>query len=116
MGWVLTIFDWMPLIGDWAFIPQLLVVWIILLVAYYVAIAIAAKAPHPEAAKAFVDYWLSKESMKLLADQVGEYVLASGVFPPIDGIDQVKVLPIRELSDEETRKWGDEFKKIFFAN
>lgn len=79
------------------------------------AMAIAAKAPHPEAARMFMDYWLSKDAMKLLADKVGEYVLAPGVFPPIDGISSVKVLPIRELSDEEIRKWGDEFKKIFFA-
>ena len=79
------------------------------------AMAIAAKAPHPEAAKVFLDYWLSKDAMKLLADKVGEYVLAPGVFPPIDGISKAKVLPIRELSDEEIRKWGDEFKKIFFA-
>jgi len=79
------------------------------------AIAIAAKAPHPEAARVFLDYWLSKDAMKLLAEQVGEYVLAPGVFPPIDGISSAKVLPIRELSDEEIRKWGDEFKKIFFA-
>lgn len=79
------------------------------------AMAVAAKAPHPEAARVFLDYWLSKDAMKLLADKVGEYVLAPGVFPPIDGISNAKVLPIRELSDEETRKWGDEFKKIFFA-
>ncbi len=79
------------------------------------AIAIAAKAPHPEAAKVFVDEWLSKPSMKLLADKVGEYVLAPGVYPPIDGIEKAKVVPIRELSDEETQKWGAEFKKIFFA-
>jgi iron(III) transport system substrate-binding protein len=79
------------------------------------AIAIAATAPHPEAARVFLDYWLSRDAMKLLVDQVGEYVLAPGVFPPIDGISSAKVLPIRELSDEEIRKWGDEFKKIFFA-
>ncbi len=42
--------------------------------------------------------------MKLLADQVGEYVLAPGVFSPSDGISSAKVAPIRELSDEETRK------------
>jgi iron(III) transport system substrate-binding protein len=79
------------------------------------AIAIAANAPHPEAARLFLDDWLSQKSMKMLADKVGEYVLAPGVFPPIDGIGSVKVLPIRELSDAETRQWGDEFKKIFFA-
>ena len=62
-------------------------------------VAISAKAPHPEAARVFMDYWLSKDAMKLLADKVGEYVLAPGVFPPIDGISEAKVLPIRELSD-----------------
>jgi len=78
-------------------------------------IAIAAKAPHPNAARAFMDYWLSKDAMKLLAEKVGEYVLAPGVYPPIAGFDKAKVVPIRELSDEEIAAWGDKFKKIFAA-
>ncbi len=77
------------------------------------AIAVTSKAPHPAAARAFVDYWLSKKSMDMLAKDVGEYVLAPGVFPPIDGISKAKVIAIRELSDEEIQKWGAEFKKIF---
>jgi iron(III) transport system substrate-binding protein len=77
-------------------------------------IAVAANAPHPEAAKLFVDYWLSQNAMQLLADKVGEYVLAPGVFPPIDGISKVKVLPIRSLSNEEISNWGKEFHKIFY--
>lgn len=77
------------------------------------AIAVTSKAPHPNAARAFVDYWLSKKSMEMLAKDVGEYVLAPGVYPPIDGIDKAKVIAIRELSDQEIQKWGAEFKKIF---
>ena len=77
------------------------------------AIAVTSKAPHPNAARLFVDYWLSRKSMELLARDVGEYVLAPGVFPPIDGIEKAKVIAIRELSDDETNKWGSEFKKIF---
>jgi iron(III) transport system substrate-binding protein len=76
-------------------------------------IAITGRAPHPNAAKLFVDYWLSKDAMKIMAEKVGEYVLAPGVYPPIAGIDKTKVIPIRELSDEEVKKWGGEFKKIF---
>jgi iron(III) transport system substrate-binding protein len=53
--------------------------------------------------------------MGMMARDVGEYVLAPGVFPPIDGMSKAKVLSIRELSDEETQKWGAEFKKIFSA-
>jgi len=78
-------------------------------------ISIASSAPHPNAARLFVDYWLSKDTMKTLAEKVGEYVLYSGVYPPIPGIDKAKVLPIRELSDDEIRKWAGEFKKIFEA-
>jgi iron(III) transport system substrate-binding protein len=77
------------------------------------AIAVTSKAPHPAAARAFVDYWLSKKSMEILAKDVGEYVLAPGVYPPIDGISKAKVIAIRELSDAEIQKWGAEFKKIF---
>ena len=77
------------------------------------AIAVTSKAPHPNAARLFVDYWLSKKAMDIMAKDVGEYVLTPGVFPPIDGINKAKVIAIRERSDEEIRKWGNEFKKIF---
>jgi len=77
------------------------------------AIAVTSKAPHPNAARLFVDYWLSKKAMDVLARDVGEYVLAPGVFPPIDGISGTKVIAIRELSDEEIQKWGAQFRKIF---
>jgi len=77
------------------------------------AIAVTSSAPHPAAARAFVDYWLSRTSMEMLAKDVGEYVLAPGVYPPIDGIQDAKVIAIRELSDAEIQQWGAEFKKIF---
>ena len=77
------------------------------------AMGISAKAPHPVAARKFVDYWLTAGAGRILAEKVGEYVLAPGVFPPIDGMDKAKVIPIEELSDEEITKWGAEFKAIF---
>ncbi|MND08833.1 hypothetical protein D3C83_317390 [compost metagenome] len=60
-----------------------------------------------------MDYWLSSKAMGIMAKDVGEYVMAPGVYPPIDGISKAKVIAIEELSDDETRKWGAEFKKIF---
>jgi iron(III) transport system substrate-binding protein len=77
------------------------------------ALGISAKAPHPTAARKFVDYWLSQDAARILADKVGEYVLAPGVFPPIDGMDKARVIPIPELTDDEIAKWGAEFKTIF---
>ncbi|HOO91028.1 MAG TPA: extracellular solute-binding protein [Syntrophales bacterium] len=76
-------------------------------------ISVVANAKHPYAARLFMDYWLSKDAMQMLADKVGEYVLCPGVYPPIEGIDKATVLPIRELPDTEIRYWGEEFKKIF---
>lgn len=52
------------------------------------AIAITSKAPHPAAARVFVDYWLSTKSMEILVKEVGEYVLAPGIYPPIGGHGQ----------------------------
>jgi len=80
------------------------------------AIAVTSSAPNPEGAKAFVDYWLSEEAMSILAEDVGEYVLAPGVFPPIEDMDKAEVIAIRELSDDEIQQWGSEFKKIFEVN
>ncbi len=77
------------------------------------AIAISSKAPHPAAARVFLDYWLSKDAMELLAKDVGEYVLTPGVFPPIEGMDKAKVMPVRDLSDDEIKKRAHEFSKIF---
>jgi len=79
-------------------------------------IGLASSAPHPNAAKLFMDYWLSKEAQQILAKDVGEYVLYSGVYPPIPDIGTAKVLAIRELSDDETKKWAGEFTKIFEAS
>ncbi len=76
-------------------------------------IAIAAKAPHPEAGRLFMDYWLSRDAMQLLADRVGEYVLAPGVYPPIEGISKAKIVPIRSMTDDEIKSWGEKFKAIF---
>ncbi len=75
--------------------------------------AISASAKNPNAAKLFMDFWLSQKAMGMLATNVGEYVLAPGVFPPIDGMDKATVIPIRTLSDAEIRKWGAAFKEIF---
>lgn len=77
------------------------------------AIAITSDAPNPRAAEAFLEYWLSDGAMSKLANDVGEYVLTPGVYPPIPGISETQVIPIRELSDEEIQKWGAEFEKIF---
>lgn len=76
-------------------------------------IAITSTAANPEAAKLFLNYWLSKTAMKMLADQVGESVVYPGVYPPIEGMNNAKVIPVRVLSDQEIQQYGALFKQIF---
>lgn len=76
-------------------------------------IALAAGAPAPNAGKLFIDYWLGAESNTILAQDVGEYVLAPGIYPPIDGIDDATVLPLASMTDEEISEWGERFAEIF---
>jgi len=77
-------------------------------------IAIRADAQRPNAAKLFIDYWLSEPSMRVLADEVGEYVLYEGIYPPIEGIEEAEIQPLRTLADWEIDYWAAEFEFIFY--
>jgi iron(III) transport system substrate-binding protein len=76
-------------------------------------IAISKTAPNPNAEKLFLDFWLSRKAMKMLADMVGEYVLYPGIYPPIKDLEKATVLPTRMLSEDEITRWAAEFKKTF---
>jgi iron(III) transport system substrate-binding protein len=75
--------------------------------------AVSSSAKNPNAAKMFMNFWLTEAAMRKLSTEVGEYVLTPGVYPPIDGMDKAKVIPIRTLSDKEISTYGAMFKKIF---
>lgn len=74
-------------------------------------IALAAKAPHPNAAKLFIDYLLSKEGQQL--------VLSIGRTPSRPGIDtemaakNLKLCPVPPELGEQYGKYLKEFREIF---
>ncbi|NLA57719.1 MAG: extracellular solute-binding protein [Firmicutes bacterium] len=76
-------------------------------------IAVAKNAQNPNAARLFVDFWLSEKAARILAEDVGEWVLYEGVYPPIEDIETAEVIPLRELSDEEIQYWSEVFQGIF---
>jgi len=76
-------------------------------------IGISSKTQNSETAKVFIDYWLSERAGRILANDVGEYVLVPGVYPPIEGMDKATVLPIKELNKAEFDFWRNEFTGIF---
>lgn len=74
---------------------------------------IASTASHPNAARLFVDFLLSRTGAEMLGKLVGEYPLYSGVYPAIQGMDKAKVLPTRSLSDSELKQLAETFRKTF---
>ena len=77
-------------------------------------IAMTAKAPHPNAAKLFIDYFLGPESSEIMAG-AGEFVNRQGIYPPIPGADHVvgKFVQMNSFSADEYRKKKAQYQQIF---
>jgi iron(III) transport system substrate-binding protein len=78
-------------------------------------VAIQAKAPHPNAARLFEDFLISREGMQIIASE-GEFVTSKGLYPPIKDADKVKAIDMDEMSKEDYKKWSAEFRKMFVTN
>jgi iron(III) transport system substrate-binding protein len=75
-------------------------------------VGIQAKAPHPNAARLFQDFFISREGMQILA-QEGEFVTAKGLYPPIKDAEKIKAVSMDELDRNEYKKWSAEMRKLF---
>ena len=72
----------------------------------------AAKAPHPSAGNAFIDYFLGEESLKIMAG-IGEFVTRKGIYPPVPGADKIQLVGMIEMDKEAFTQKMAEYKKIF---
>ena len=70
------------------------------------------KAPHPNAGKAFIDFYLDDESMKILA-QSGEFVNRKGIYPPLPGAEKIQYVQMEVLGAKAFEEKKKEFGKIF---
>jgi len=75
-------------------------------------VAVAKDAPHPNAAKLFVDYIFSKESQQLLADKEGLYTGHPQVTYPADK-PKLKDLKLLSVEADELERRNAEVKKRF---
>jgi iron(III) transport system substrate-binding protein len=71
------------------------------------------KAPHPNAAKAFIDFFLDEESMRIMA-KAGEFVNRKGVYPPVPGADKIEFVEMEDLGEKTYAEKRKEFHKLFF--
>src|ERR1700752_628723 len=59
-----------------------------------------AKAPHANAAKAFIDYFLGAENMTALA-KLGEFVNRKGIYPPLPDADKIQFVEMYDLDSKK---------------
>ena len=75
-------------------------------------ISLGSKAPRPNAGKAFIDFFLDEESMKIQA-ATGEFVNRKGVYPPLPDADKIKFVQMYQFTKEDYEVKKKEYQKIF---
>ncbi len=75
-------------------------------------ITLSNKAPHPNAAKTFIDFFLSKEGMKIMAD-MGEFVNVKGVYPPLPGADKIHFVQMNDFTRKQFAGLKKEYAQVF---
>jgi iron(III) transport system substrate-binding protein len=75
-------------------------------------IALGAKAPRPNAGKAFIDFFLDEESMTIQA-KTGEFVNRKGIYPPLADADKIKFVQMYQFGKEDFETKKKEYQKIF---
>jgi iron(III) transport system substrate-binding protein len=76
------------------------------------SISLAGKNPHPNAGKAFIDFFLGEESLKIMAD-IGEFVTRKGIYPPLPDANKIQLVDMVEMDREAFTQKMAEYKKIF---
>jgi iron(III) transport system substrate-binding protein len=69
-------------------------------------------APHVNAGKAFIDYFLDDESMKTMAG-LGEFVNRKGVYPPLPDADKIQFVEMVDLDTKGFAAKKKEYQQIF---
>jgi iron(III) transport system substrate-binding protein len=75
-------------------------------------ITLSNKAVHPNAAKAFIDFFLGDQSMKLMA-QLGEFVNLKGVYPPLPGADKIQFVKMDDFNGKGFAQLKNDYAQIF---
>jgi len=75
-------------------------------------VALNNKAPHPNAGKAFIDFFLGDQSSKIMAG-LGEFVNRKGVYPPLPDANKIQFVEMDELDKKGFEEKKEEYKKLF---
>jgi iron(III) transport system substrate-binding protein len=79
------------------------------------AVALAAKPIHANAGKAFIDYFIGDEGLKIMAG-IGEFVTRKGIYPPIADADKIELVEMIDMDKKTYAEKMAEYRKIFLQN
>jgi iron(III) transport system substrate-binding protein len=75
-------------------------------------IALSGKASRPNSGKAFIDFFLGDESMRMLAKQ-GEFVNRKGIYPSLPDADKIQAVEMDDFDAQGFKEKTQEYQKIF---
>ena len=75
-------------------------------------VTLSNKAPHPDAGKAFIDYFLGDKSMKMMA-KLGEFVNRKGIYPPLPGADKIQYVQMESFNRQGFANLRKDYAQIF---
>ena len=76
------------------------------------AITMSSRATRPNAAKAFLDYFYSDDSLRVMA-KFGEFVTRKGINPPLPDADKINIVEMDEPDANQMAERRKEYRKIF---
>jgi len=76
------------------------------------SITLGTKSPHPNAGKAFIDFFLGEEGLRLMAG-IGEFVTRKGIYPPLPDADKIEMVEMDEMDQKGFADKMAEYRKIF---
>jgi iron(III) transport system substrate-binding protein len=76
------------------------------------AVALGSKAPRPNAGKAFIDFFLGEEGLKIMAG-IGEFVTRKGIYPPLPDADKIDLVEMVNMDQKAYAEKMAEYRKIF---
>ena len=75
-------------------------------------IDLSNKAPHPDAGKAFIDFFLGNQSMTIMAN-MGEFVNRKGIYPPLPDADKVQFVQMDSFDKHGFAELKKEYAQLF---
>ncbi|HEX2226349.1 MAG TPA: extracellular solute-binding protein [Candidatus Binatia bacterium] len=76
------------------------------------SVALGSKAPHPNAGKAFIEFFLGEEGLKIMAG-LGEFVTRRGIYPPLPDADKIELVEMIDMDKKAYAEKMAEYRKIF---